>query len=68
MYEWVLVIILILAIVFLVIGVTYLIWFMVHVSAGARYSRKRAFIAVPIISLLFGFSIHFFLMYFATAL
>ncbi|NVM00712.1 MAG: hypothetical protein HWN67_00130 [Candidatus Helarchaeota archaeon] len=68
MYEWVLVIILVLAIVCLVIGVTYLVWFMVHVSAGTRYSRKKAFIAVPIISLLLGFSVHFFLLYFGTGL
>ncbi|MFX1450643.1 MAG: hypothetical protein ACFFCM_07375 [Promethearchaeota archaeon] len=68
MYEWVLVIILVLAIVFLIVGTTYLVWFMVHVAAGTRYSRKKAFIAVPIIALLFGFSIHFFLLYFGVGL
>ncbi|MHA1299612.1 MAG: hypothetical protein ACTSO9_09275 [Candidatus Helarchaeota archaeon] len=68
MYDWITYMVFTLAIILTIIATIYLVWFLVHITAGTRYSRKKSFIAVPIIGLLYGFGIHFFLLWMGVGL
>ncbi|MHA1379261.1 MAG: hypothetical protein ACTSRG_12835 [Candidatus Helarchaeota archaeon] len=68
MYDWVLIWVFVIWIALLCIATVYLVWFVIHVTAGTRYSRKKSFIAVPIIALLYGFGIHFMLLWMGVGL
>ncbi|MHA1784001.1 MAG: hypothetical protein ACTSVY_09765 [Candidatus Helarchaeota archaeon] len=48
-----------LSVFFLIISVISLIWLIIHVERGMRYSRKKAFISASITAITLGFGLHF---------
>ena len=49
------------AVFFIIVGVIALIWLIVHVERGMRYSRRNAFLSASIAAITLGFGIHFLL-------
>ena len=53
-----------LSILFLIVGAVAIVWLIIHIERGMRYSRRKAFFSAALAAVMFGFGLHFLMIIF----